>query len=608
MSLIDAPPLLLPAPKAIIATGEWRTVPERFGVHGHPDYKQVVRTVLGDRAGEDQDAVETQIVLGVAIEPLKNPEAYRLIVQPSRILIEADDARGAAHGARTLMQLLRQYTDRIPCVRVQDRPAFPVRGVMLDISRDRVPTMEHLLSIVDRLASWKINHLQLYVEHTFAYRGHEEVWRPWSAITPAEIRVVQARCQAHGIELAANQNCFGHLERWFSHPRYAGLAEIQGAQTPWSFLQWTKHGPFSLCPTDPAALELIADLLTQLSACFSSSLVNIGCDETWDVGQGRSRAEVERRGRSAVYLDFVAQVCALLKPLSKRPMMWADIVLHDPGLLALLPENLIGLAWDYEPDARFRQWCDQLRAAKRQAWVCPGTSSWRSITGRTTERRGNLLSAARDGISGGATGFLVTNWGDEGHRQQWPIELHALAEAAHRAWSGEAPFDTRASSLHAFDDVSLRLGEWLDELGDADRPLRAIAGTPTSAGAATQLRNASALFVDLHQPVDQPWIGTVGEWQAVEDRLASMFDNAPLGLDALITAETMHSLEEASKTARRAILRRRSPHDRSWRASVAASFHRLEERHRELWLARSRPGGLEDSSAYYGRIIADLER
>ncbi len=611
--LSQFPPLLLPKPKALLMQGEWRTAPQAFGVHGHPDYKQAVRAVLGDRAGSDQGDVDAQIVCGVAIEPLKNPEAYRLIVQPTRILIEADDARGAGNGARTLMQLLAQYGERLPCLRVQDRPAFAVRGAMLDISRDRVPTMEHLLATIDLLASWKINHLQLYTEHTFAYAGHEDAWRGWSPITPDEARILAQRCSERGIELAANQNCFGHLHRWFAHPRYAPLAEIQGADTEWSFAQWKKRGPFSLCPIDPGALELVDGLLGQLAPIYPSPLVNIGCDEAYDVGQGRSHDEVARRGRAAVYLEFVAKVCASARRHGKRPMFWADIALHHPEALATLPDDLIGLAWDYEPDSRFKLWCEQLAKSSdprspRDVWVCPGTSSWRSITGRATERQGNLLAAARDGAAGGASGFLATNWGDEGHRQQWPIELHGLAESAHRAWSGEAPFDARVSSLHAFRDRSLALGPWLDELGDADRPLREIGGEPGPDGERKPLRNASALYVDLHKRWDEPWIGSAEDWQAIDERLAGMFDRAPLGLDPLITAETMHTLEEASKAARRAVLRRRSPQDPSWRKPMAQGIRHVADRHRELWLMRSRPGGLESSTAHYLAIIADLER
>ncbi len=314
------------------------------------------------------------------------------------------------------------------------------------------------------------------------------------------------------------------------------------------------------------------------------------------------------RGRAGVYIDYLREVCSRVRRRGRRPLFWADIALHHPETLASLPEDLIGLAWDYEPDARFRAWCDALRGAGRTAWVCPGTSAWRAITGRTHERRNNLLGAARDGLAGGATGYLVTSWGDEGHRQQWPIELNALAEGAHRAWAGEAAYDTRAGSLHAFHDLSLRLGEWLDDLGDCDRPLRAIGGVPDAQGQPTALRNASALFTDLHTPVDQPWIGQQEQWQAVEDALRSLFDTAPLGLDPLITAETMHALEEASKAARRAVMRRRQSSDRDWRTQMAAGMRRLVERHRELWLQRSRPGGLERSCAHYQRIIEDLER
>ena len=55
--------------------------------------------------------------------------------------------------------------------RLRDHPDLPVRGVMLDISRDKVPTMDSLQAVIDRLASLKVNQVQLYSEHTFAYRG-----------------------------------------------------------------------------------------------------------------------------------------------------------------------------------------------------------------------------------------------------------------------------------------------------------------------------------------------------------------------------------------------------------------------------------------------------
>ena len=160
---------------------------------------------------------------------------------------------------------------------------------MLDVSRNRVPTTGQLQLASKWLSDMKVNHAQLYTEHTFAYVGHEEVWQGWSPITPEQIRSLASVYDNRGVELAANQNCFGHLASWLRHPKYAHLAETHG---DWVFDVWPRSGPFSLCPTDSKSLELVEDMLGQLLPCFTSPLVNIGCDETYDIGFGRSKEEV----------------------------------------------------------------------------------------------------------------------------------------------------------------------------------------------------------------------------------------------------------------------------------------------------------------------------
>eukprot|EP00913_Durusdinium_trenchii_P006257 g5869.t1 len=366
---------------------------------------------------------------------------------------------------------------------------------MLDVSRTRVPTMPELLRRTDLFASLKLNHLQLYIEHAFAYAGHEQVWQSADPITPAQLRRLDAHASALGIELAANQNCFGHMQRWLTHPRYAGLAETHDE---FSFYGIPRRGPFSLCPTDPASLDLIRDLLGQQIPCVSSGLVNIGCDETADLGQGRSRAAVSARGRLRVYLDHVASVCEIARSLGARPMLWGDIALAEPQAARELPPDAIALAWGYEPDAPFDEWGRTLRDADRDWIACPGTSAWRSFTGRTRERRENLRSAAKAARDHAAMGLLMTDWGDIGHRQQFPVSLLAIAEGAQASWNPDAPADPRAISLHAFRDRSLRIADWLAELGNADAQLRVSSGVRDAAGNARPLRNASALFEHLH--------------------------------------------------------------------------------------------------------------
>ena len=88
-------------------------------------------------------------------------------------------AGGLRAAVATLRQLLREYGRRLPRLVIRDYPDFARRGVMLDVSRGRVPNLQTLLELVEHLADFKVNEFQLYMEHTFAYRNYEPVWRGW---------------------------------------------------------------------------------------------------------------------------------------------------------------------------------------------------------------------------------------------------------------------------------------------------------------------------------------------------------------------------------------------------------------------------------------------
>ena len=79
-------------------------------------------------------------------------------------------------------------------------PVFERRCYMLDVSRDRVPTLETLAWLIGILGRLRFNELQLYIEHTFTYQGHEVVWRDASAYTPQDTR--RDRCSHRGLTIA----------------------------------------------------------------------------------------------------------------------------------------------------------------------------------------------------------------------------------------------------------------------------------------------------------------------------------------------------------------------------------------------------------------------
>lgn len=519
-------------------------------------------------------------------------QGYILSATPAGIRIDADDEAGAFYARQTLGQLVRQADDgSIPSLTIEDWPDFPVRGVMLDISRDKVPTMPTLRALIDLFTELKINQIQLYTEHTFAYTQHREVWKDASPITADEIRQLDAYCRQRYIELVPNQNSFGHMERWLKHPRYEPLAEKpDGFTFPWG----THHaGGFSLNPLDPRSLALVEGLYDELLPNFTSKLFNVGCDETFDLGLGKSKQACERRGKERVYLDFLLKIHAAIARRGRTMQFWGDIILHKPELIPELPKDVIALNWGYEFDHPFDTEAAAFASAGVPFYVCPGTGSWLSISGRTDVAIGNLKNAAENGLKHGALGYLNTDWGDYGHLQYLPVSYLGFAAGAAYAWCYETNRGldiAEALDVHVFRDRARVMGRLVHDFGNVYQAAR------------ERLKMSSRLFWALVGGEDRVRLFanvTAEEFDDAEARISAAMEpldgaemdrpDAQLIADELRNAAAM--LRYGCERGRRRLRENRLP-DRNDPALRA-----IADEHRRLWLARNRPGGLADSVA-----------
>ena len=529
------------------------------------------------------------------------PQGYRLQITTDRVELSASSPAGFRYAAATLQQLLEAGAGAIRCMQIDDWPDFAHRGVMLDISRDKVPTMKTLRDIVDRLARWKINELQLYTEHTFAYRGHEAVWRNASPMTPAQVRSFDKYCSDRGIELVPNQNSFGHMERWLKHPAYRDLAETQeGWKSPWGDIRTQAT---TLNPLDRRSIKLVSDLYDQLLPCFTSRRLNVGCDETFELGQGRSKAACEKFGVGRVYFDFLMKIHKLARKHGRQMQFWADIVQQHPELVAELPDDVIPLVWGYEADSPFDDTCSKLAKRGLDFYVCPGTSSWCSFSGRSTNCIANLRAAATVGLAHGASGFLVTDWGDYGHRQYLPVSWLGLVHGAALGWCVASNRDLNPAletSRHAFDDPTGLMGELWHEAGRVHEPL------------GINLPNKTALFRVMHSRFDDP--------SAIDGLTPRRLDDVNRVIQSLRQrarsiraneqemAEFRATLDVLEHAVHRTIaMLKRSLPGRNAVTKLQTQIKAIISTHRSLWLARNRRGGLKDSIAHYARNLAEYE-
>jgi hexosaminidase len=402
----------------------------------------------------------------------KHPEGYTLTISKNGIEISFRETGGLRAASATLRQLLREHGHRLPCLRIRDWPDFSRRGVMLDVSRGRVPKLETLLDLAERLSDFKINELQLYTEHTFAYKKYKSVWQSWGALTAKEIQTLDARCRELGIDLVPNQNSFGHLRYFLADPRLKKLGELS---TPYedASKEFVRR-PATLAPNHPGTLPFLRGLYDELLPNFSSEFFNIGGDETWDLGRRRSKKLCEAKGKGRVYLDFLREIYRAVAVHDKKMMFWGDIILKYPKLIRKLPKNVIALNWGYEADHPFEKEAAQFAKARIPFYVCPGTSDWQTLIGKHENALANLRAAAKAGKKFGAMGFLNTNWGDGGHPQPLAVSWPMFAAGAALAWNANS-LDEKSLlavlSRDVFEDPSGRIAEAGFKLGFAHQKL-----------------------------------------------------------------------------------------------------------------------------------------
>ena len=156
-------------------------------------------------------------------------EAYRLIISPDKIRMLASTKAGMYYAIQTLKQIIRQSSDGIlPCLTIKDAPTFKVRAAYLDITRGRVPKLDTLKAEIKLLSEYKINHVQLYIEHVFQFPSHPAIGKSASPLSSTDVRELDAFCAQHHIELVPSIASFGHMSNVLSLPEYNHLAEDLG--------------------------------------------------------------------------------------------------------------------------------------------------------------------------------------------------------------------------------------------------------------------------------------------------------------------------------------------------------------------------------------------
>ncbi len=427
--------------------------------------KEEIRTWAGIELAVGRGTGQTGDIL-LKTDPTLGRQQYTLAIRADGAVLCAGSLDALGWAVQTMRQVVRQSAGLLPEVIIADEPDQKNRGFYYDVSRGRVLTLESLKWLADTMAFYKLNQLQLYVEHTYLFRGLTEVWRDETPLTAEEILELDQYCYDRGIELVPSLSTFGHLFKLLSTKSFGAFCEMPDlAGEAFSFLDRMNHHTVNV--SEPGAISLIKAMILEYMQLFRSDKFNICADETFDLGKGHSKALAEEKGIGSLYMDYILELFGFLIETGRTPMFWGDIIVKYPELYARIPKQVICLNWGYcatQPDREAKI----LHEAGAVQYLCPGACGWNTWVNKLNDSYENIRRMCSYARQYEAIGILNTEWGDFGHINQPVFSVPGMIYAAAGSWSQELlSYEeiNRRISILQFHDTSGRL---LDILGRVD--------------------------------------------------------------------------------------------------------------------------------------------
>ena len=192
--------------------------------------------------------------------------------------------------------------------------------------------LEQTARLLDELG---YNAVLLEVEDKLQFSAAPEI-ADVDALSPAEAAELAAMFAGHHLQVIPLVQTLGHAEYVLSKAAYAHLRE----------------DPQVVSQYDPVSLEarqFILQLVDDVIAAFGPTThVHLGGDEAYHLGQSpKHAARLKARGVGGMYLDHMRPLFEHVLQQRLRPVIWADMILSDPEIMADFPREVVLADWDY---------------------------------------------------------------------------------------------------------------------------------------------------------------------------------------------------------------------------------------------------------------------
>ena len=281
-----------------------------------------------------------------AIDPTIPAESYRLTAEENGITLIGGSDQGLVWAENTLAQLKYQFPEGVPCLKIEDAPAYPWRAFHIDASR-HMRTIDELKTIVDAAGYFKLNTLHWHIsddqgwriesrafpklhelgafrkgDHFGTYRSDE---REDGYYTREEVKEFVAYCESKGIQVVPELDLPGHVSAILhAYPHLSCRGENVEVVTRAAITTEI------LCAGNEAVYSFLETLIGELLELFPEPWFHIGGDEApktrWEACP-RCRAKMEQLGLDShrqLQGYFSGRLVEFLRKHGRRAIMWND--------------------------------------------------------------------------------------------------------------------------------------------------------------------------------------------------------------------------------------------------------------------------------------------
>lgn len=285
---------------------------------------------------------------GQAVQSPTEDESYRLTVGSFGATLEAATTVGALRGLETLLQLIDADSAGwfLPVVRIEDKPRFPWRGLLIDVSRHWQPP-EVIKRQLDAMAAVKLNVFHWHLSEDQGFRVESRRFPKLAGMgsdgnyyTQAQIREIVTYARDRGIRVVPEFDVPGHSTAWFvGYPQYAS------APGPYSIER--RFGVFkpTFDPTKEETYVFLDQFIGEMVTLFPDPYWHIGGDEV-EGSQWRENPRIrafmklhQLADNHALQNHFNRRLLRILTRHDKRMIGWDEIFHPD------LPKTTIVQSW-----------------------------------------------------------------------------------------------------------------------------------------------------------------------------------------------------------------------------------------------------------------------